>query len=99
MSEKQQLALLMALSLKPASEAEGVVKTAIKAMGLNSYDYTPNVGAEMLKALEERKEGESVHSKLCALEFFDAEVRFLLSATPEDYTLGMDYLKAVIRPR
>jgi hypothetical protein len=40
-----------------------------------------------------------VHSKLCALEFLDAEVRFLLSATPEDCTLGMDYLKAVIRPR
>jgi hypothetical protein len=99
MSEKQQLALLMALSLKPASEAEGVVKTAIEAMGLDSYDYAPNVGAAMLKALEERKEGESVHSRLCTLEFFDAEVRFLLSVTPDDYTLAKDYLKAVLCPR
>jgi hypothetical protein len=94
MDQKKQYALLLALHYDRANSKETLVK-ALENLGIDSYDYQPNPGPDVRKFLKSVEEGETTVEKgLHKLEFFDLEVRFLLSVSLH---LAVNYLETVLK--
>jgi hypothetical protein len=97
MSEKKQLALLMALS----HATPRTVASHLDALGIDSDDCDPIPGPAIRKALQGviEKQGASLGAALSELEFFDEEVRFLLQVGDGYVDLAANYLKAIVGGR
>lgn len=94
MNQNKQYALLLALHYDRANSKE-TLKKALEYLDIDSYDFQPNPGPDVKKFLKSIEDGETTVEKgLHQLEFFDVEVRFLLSVSLH---LAVNYLETVLK--